>query len=172
MRDIQVSRLKSQLEFVSVIEAAELVERADWKVDFRLVSLARVVIESGIDMVEVTEFLQALKISGVIYADIEMLLDELDQFVSEQTSRLAQQQQAQCHGFGSNEGRDVDSTSPAVPIDQAGLTLLCCSYASADSKLGIALCCILLHSSVFCILLYSSVLWCAALQLNRFPLNH
>ena len=64
----QAARLLRLTEFASLLETSALIQKEDWTVDFRLIKLGGAVIDADIPFEDVSEFLEALKLSGITNA--------------------------------------------------------------------------------------------------------
>jgi len=78
------SRMKKQMDLLKIIDNAHVVDEKDWKVDFKLLSRLGKVVDSGCDIEEIDNFIEALKTSCVLYSQLDDLLVEIETFAAEQ----------------------------------------------------------------------------------------
>lgn len=79
-----LNRLQKQMDLLSIIDKAHMVEEKDWKVDMSTLNRLGAIVDLECASDEIQEFIDGLKMSGVTYPALDELLNEVDTFASEQ----------------------------------------------------------------------------------------
>ena len=124
-----VTRLKKQVDLLYVIDAAHMVEEKDWNVNMSVLDRLGVIVDCECAREDVQDFVDGLKMSGVVYNELSDLLDELEAFAIEQGSCI----------MATDEGID----DKGFGLDAAQLTLMVSGpYASITRKYSSACLCL------------------------------
>jgi hypothetical protein len=124
------TRLKKQMDLLTYLDHSHIVEEASWKVDFSLLTKLGQIVDYQCDLNEVTEFIEALKASGVIFSQLTELLAEIETFAMEQGN--SEMEVALVHGES-----DKDNS-----LETRDLTLVSWLYSPSQSKYASAMNCL------------------------------
>ena len=79
-----LARLEKQMDLLSLLDKAHMVEEKDWQVTYATLQRLGVIVDQRCPQEEIAEFIEGLKMSGVVYAELNDLLHEIEAFAIEQ----------------------------------------------------------------------------------------
>lgn len=109
--------------------------KATWKFGWKMMKRIRAIINSGVPLEDFSDFVDALRVSGMVYEDANVLVGEIEAFVLEQGGTLSRSKKPiRTKSDLAAAGAVGDSS-----LEQADLTLVNIAFARSESKFHKAL---------------------------------
>lgn len=125
-----IDRIAKQLELLSDIEKLAIINANEWNIGYDVLQRLQRVIDCNCDPTDLSEFLLALKFSGVVYEDMNCLLSEIESFASEQGRSLDSVSDMDIDGADTTVVK-AGKVSSTTSLDTVDLTLLCPCYRTS-----------------------------------------